>query len=38
VTALLSALGTAMPLHALPYPVPETWGGELASRPRLTGD
>jgi porin len=38
VTALLSALGTAMPLHAMPYPVPETWGGELASRPRLTGD
>jgi porin len=38
VTALLSALGTAVPVHAMPYPVPETWGGELASRPRLTGD
>jgi porin len=38
VTTLLSALGAAMPLLAMPYPVPETWGGELASRPRLTGD
>jgi porin len=38
VTTLLAALGTAVPLHALPYPVPETWGGDLASRPRLTGD
>jgi porin len=38
VTTLLSALGTALPLHALPYDTPETWGGDLASRPRLTGD
>jgi len=38
VTALLSVLGPSLPLHAMPYPVPETWGGELASRPRLTGD
>lgn len=37
-TALLSALGTALPLHAMPYATPETWGGDLASRPRLTGD
>jgi porin len=37
-TALLSALGTALPLHAMPYDTPETWGGDLASRPRLTGD
>ena len=27
-----------MPLHAQPYPVPATWGGDLATRPRLTGD
>jgi porin len=37
-TALLSALGTALPLHAMPAAAPETWGGDLASRPRLTGD
>ena len=37
-TALLSALGTSIPLHAMPYATPETWGGDLASRPRLTGD
>jgi porin len=37
-TALLSALGTTLPLHAMPYATPETWGGDLASRPRLTGD
>jgi porin len=37
-TALLCALGTALPLHAMPYQTPETWGGDLASRPRLTGD
>ncbi|MBW8327725.1 MAG: carbohydrate porin [Thiobacillus sp.] len=37
-TALLSALGTALPLHAMPYATPDTWGGDLASRPRLTGD
>ena len=38
---LLSALGTPVPLFAqfaLPYAVPATWGGDLASRPRLTGD
>ncbi len=37
-TVLLSALGAAMPLHAMPPAVPETWGGGLDSRPRLTGD
>jgi porin len=37
-TVLLSALGTALPLHAMPYATPDTWGGDLASRPRLTGD
>jgi porin len=37
-TALLSALGTALPLHAMPAAAPETWGGDLASRHRLTGD
>jgi porin len=37
-TALLSALGIALPLHAMPSAAPETWGGDLESRPRLTGD
>ena len=37
-TALLSALGAALPMHAMPYAAPDTWGGGLASRPRLTGD
>jgi len=37
-TALLSALGTALPLHAMPYATPDTWGGDLSSRARLTGD
>jgi porin len=37
-TALLSALGAALPLHATPPAAPETWGGDLMSRPRLTGD
>jgi porin len=37
-TAVLSALGTALPLQAMPYASPDTWGGDLASRPRLTGD
>ena len=29
------AAGTA---RAQPYPVPDTWGGDFSSRPRLTGD
>jgi porin len=37
-STLLAALGSSMPLHALPYTAPETWGGDLMSRPRLTGD
>ncbi|MGL6071417.1 hypothetical protein, partial [Craterilacuibacter sp.] len=37
-TALLSALGAALPVHATPTATPETWGGDLMSRPRLTGD
>lgn len=36
--AVLSVLGTSIPLHAAPYATPETWGGDLASRPRLSGD
>lgn len=36
--ALLSVLGTSIPLHAQPYEVPPTWGGDLGSRARLTGD
>jgi len=36
--ASLVTLATAMPLYAQPYAVPPTWGGDLASRPRLTGD
>ena len=36
--AFVLALGTAIPLHAQPYPVPPTWGGDLESRERLTGD
>ncbi len=28
----------ARPAGAQPYPVPPTWGGDLESRPRLTGD
>jgi len=37
-SALVAALGAALPLHAMPTAAPETWGGDLASRPRLTGD
>jgi porin len=29
---------TPCPLHAQPYAVPPTWGGDFFSRPRLTGD
>jgi porin len=35
---LLIGLSAASQLHAMPYPAPETWGGDLASRPRLTGN
>jgi porin len=37
-TALLSALCTAVPAHAMAPAIPDTWGGDLASRPRLTGN
>jgi porin len=37
-TALVVALGTALPLLAMPIATSDTWGGDLASRPRLTGD
>ncbi len=36
--AYLGALTTSMPLFAAPYEVPSTWGGDIKSRPRLTGD
>jgi porin len=36
--ASFAALAVAMPICAQPYPVPPTWGGDLGSRPRLTGD
>jgi porin len=36
--ALLTTFGTSLPLHAQPYATPPTWGGDLESRPRLTGD
>ena len=34
----LVALVISMPLYAQPYEAPPTWGGDLASRPRLTGN
>jgi porin len=34
----LALWGTAPPLSAQPVEVPKTWGGDLESRPRLTGD
>lgn len=37
-TVMLSALGTALPVFSLPYATPDTWGGDVATRPRLTGD
>jgi len=36
--AVLSTVGAYMPLYAMPYETPETWGGDLESRARLTGD
>lgn len=36
-TGLLTAIAST-PAHAQPVEVPATWGGDLASRPRLTGD
>jgi len=37
-TALASAIGMAMPLYAMPAAAPDTYSGDLSSRPRLTGD
>jgi porin len=34
----LALLALCAPGRAQPYPVPPTWGGSLAERPRLTGD
>lgn len=34
----LAGLGSAHGVRAQPVDVPPTWGGDLASRPRLTGD
>jgi porin len=34
----LALLVAAVPAHAQPVDVPPTWGGDLAARPRLTGD
>ena len=37
-STLIAALGAAMPLYSMPYATPDTWGGDLASRARLTSD
>ena len=37
-TAVLAALSASIPLYAMPYATPDTWGGDFASRPRLTGN
>jgi porin len=34
----LALTAAAVPVRAQPYAVPPTWGGDLESRPRLTGD
>lgn len=36
-TILIVALNVPFQLHAMPYAAPETWGGDLSSRQRLTG-
>jgi porin len=36
--AAILGLSLSAPLWAQPYPVPATWGGDLGSRERLTGD
>jgi porin len=34
----LAWIACSVPARAQPYAVPDTWGGDLSSRPRLTGD
>lgn len=36
--AMVVALLLSAPLAAQPYPVPPTWGGDIGTRARLTGD
>lgn len=36
--AAIMGLALSAPVWAQPYPVPPTWGGDIGSRPRLTGD
>src|ERR1700726_2153605 len=36
--ASLILLFVPSPASAQPYPTPDTWGGDIWSRPRLTGD
>lgn len=38
VSTLFAALSLSAQLRAMPEAVPETWGGDLVSRPRLTGN
>lgn len=35
---LILALVAPFQVQAMQYAIPETWGGDLLSRPRLTGD
>jgi len=36
--ALAALISTSLPALATPEAIPETWGGDFATRPRLTGD
>ncbi|MBL8416334.1 MAG: carbohydrate porin [Propionivibrio sp.] len=36
--ALATLFSASLPALAMPEAIPETWGGDLATRPRLTGD
>jgi hypothetical protein len=36
--AVLVLVITPTVAWAQPYPLPDTWGGDIFSRPRLTGD
>ncbi len=37
ILCLIAALGATTPVRAQPVTVPDTWGGDFWSRPRLTG-